>query len=434
MCRMADVPMGVGEGVPSQGPIAERISGMIHALARIGGDPDGGVTRLAFSELEREAHRMVAGWLVELGLEVREDAVGNTIAELAGGGGPAIGVGSHLDSVPSGGRFDGIVGVVAAIEVARAFVERERPLAHALRVVAFAAEEGARFGQACIGSKAAAGRMDPGSLDRMRDKDGVTAGRALRALGREPQRVSSCRWRAEDWAAFLELHIEQASVLEDAQCPIGVVDMVSGSTRIEFRITGQAQHTGGTPMAIRRDALVAAAAVVQSTERLANDPRYRGTRATVGRLDVFPNSITTIPGRVTFTVDVRDIDSDRQRQAAREVIRETRDVCDRRGLGCDVEVIADASPTVLPMWLRERTMATCEQLGIDYRVMPSGASHDAQIINGIVPSGMIFIPSRDGLSHVPEEWSSPADIERGVRVLIGAVEHLDEFLVGVGRA
>lgn len=412
--------------------MADRISEMIHALAQVGAEHGGGVSRLALSRLEREAHGMVADWLIGIGLEVHQDAIGNTIAVLPGEGGRAIGVGSHLDSVPLGGRFDGVVGVVAAIEVARAFAQRDRPLSHELRVVAFAAEEGARFGQACIGSKAVAGHAGPRDLDRLRDKDGITAAEALRDLDRDPRQVATCRWRPQDWAAFLELHIEQASVLESSQCPIGIVDLVSGSTRIEFRITGQAQHSGGTPMAGRRDALAAAADVVQSAERLAHGPRYRGTRTTVGRLDVHPNSITTIPGRVTFTVDVRDVDSDRQRRAAREIIRDARATCERRGLDCDVEVIADASPTVLPVWLREQTMATCEALGIEYRVMPSGASHDAQIVNGIVPSGLIFIPSKDGLSHVPEEWSSAADIERGVRVLIGVIEHLDEFLVNIG--
>jgi allantoate deiminase len=207
--------------------------------------------------------------------------------------------------------------------------------------------------------------------------------------------------------------------------------MVSGSTRLEFCITGQAQHTGGTPMSLRKDALVAAAAVVTSAERLANDPRYRGTRATVGRLAVFPNSITTIPGRVTFTVDIRDVDSDRQRQAAREITRRAREVCEVRDLSCTVRVIADASPTVLPVWLREVTMEACSDLGIEYRVMSSGASHDAQVVNDVVPAGMVFVPSRAGLSHVPEEWSSSTDIARGARVLVAAIERLDPFLAGI---
>lgn len=422
----------VGEaGIGTTEPSSTRISEMIAALGAIGGGPRGSVSRLGFTSLEREAHALVGGWLAEIGLSVREDAVGNTIAELPGRGSRAIGVGSHLDSVPHGGRYDGIAGVVAAVEVARAIAERPERLHHSLRIVAFAAEEGARFGEACIGSKAVAGRWSPASFDRMRDVDGVTAAQALRSIGKDPTAVGTCRWSAEDWAAFLELHIEQALVLETAGCPIGIVDMVSGSTRIEFCITGQAQHTGGTPMSLRKDALVAASAVVTSAERLANDPRYRGTRATVGRLAVFPNSITTIPGQVTFTVDIRDVDSDRQRLAAREITRRAREVCELRGLSCTARVIADASPTVLPVWLREMTMEACNELGIDYRVMSSGASHDSQVVNDVVPAGMVFVPSRAGLSHVPEEWSSSTDIARGARVLVAAIERLDPFLAGI---
>lgn len=407
---------------------AARISEMIAALGAIGGDAGGGVSRPGFTPLEREAHSLFGDWLSDIGLTVREDSVGNTIAELPGELRGAIGVGSHLDSVPHGGRYDGIAGVVAAVEVARILSERPTQLRHPLRIVAFAAEEGARFGQACIGSKAAAGRWTPMSFDSMRDADGISASQALREIGKDPAAVASCRWQEDDWAAFLELHIEQALVLETAGCPIGIVDMVSGSTRVEFCITGQAQHTGGTPMSLRKDALVAAAVVVQSAERLANDPHFRGTRATVGRLSVFPNSITTIPGEVTFTVDVRDVDSDRQRIAARDIARSAREVCELRGLTCTARVIGDASPTILPVWLREITMAACQDLDVAYRVMPSGASHDAQFVNDIVPAGMIFVPSRAGLSHVPEEWSSSTDIARGANVLVAAIDRLDVFL------
>jgi len=424
----ASVHAGADSSAGTSGPSSTRISEMIAALGAIGGGPGGSVSRLGFTALEREAHALVGGWLRDIGLTVREDAVGNTIAELPGGGPRAIGVGSHLDSVPHGGRYDGVAGVVAAVEVARALADRPERLHHSLRIVAFAAEEGARFGEACIGSKAVAGRWTPASFDRMRDVDGVTAADALRGIGKDPSAVETCSWRADEWAAFLELHIEQALVLETAGVPIGIVDMVSGSTRIEFCITGQAQHTGGTPMSLRKDALVAAAAVVMSCERLANDPRYRGTRATVGRLAVFPNSITTIPGQVTFTVDIRDIDSDRQRQAAREISRRAREVCELRHLSCTVRVIADASPAVLPVWLREVMMDACSDLGIAYRVMSSGATHDTQVVNDVVPAGMIFVPSLAGLSHVPEEWSSSTDIARGARVLVAAVERLDLFL------
>lgn len=407
-----------------------RIAALIEELAHVAGDADGGVSRLAFTAAEREAHQLVADQLTDYGLKVWQDAIGNTIGELPGQtpGLSAIGSGSHLDSVPHGGRFDGVAGVVAAVEVARLLAESDRPLTRPYRVVAFAAEEGARFGEPCIGSKAVAGQWKPDSLDQLRDAEGVTAGDALRRLGLDPGQVETCRWSPNEWAAFFEVHIEQARVLEATSRPIGLVDIVSGSTRVEMRVIGRAQHTGGTPMALRRDALAAASEIVLFAEQLANDPRYRGARATIGRLDVSPNSITTIPGQVDLVLDLRDVDNERQRQAAADVVRGAKQICDRRGTTCQHRIIADSSPAVLPVWLRDFTLAACEELGLAYRVMTSGASHDSQVVNRVIPAAMVFVPSKDGLSHVPTEWTSSMSLANGADVLLRSVRQLDHFL------
>lgn len=411
-----------------------RLAGMVERIAEIGRDSDGGISRLAFTRAERQAHKVIQSWLSDLGLHIWEDEIGNTVAELPGNGASglgAIGSGSHLDSVPHGGRFDGIAGVVAAIEAVNLIVDNNIRLDHPVRIVAFAAEEGARFGEPCIGSKAVAGRWNAQSMERLRDADGVTAADAMRSVGLHPANVETCIWSASDWAAFFELHVEQARVLESSGRPIGLVDMVSGSTRTEFSLEGRAQHTGGTPMGLRADALTAASELVLFTERLAKEPRYRGARATVGRLDVFPNSITTIPGRVRMFVDFRDIDSDRQRQGAWEVAQAAHRICENRGVTCRYEVIADSSPAVLPVWLREITMASCEALDTPYRVMTSGASHDSQIVNQVVPATMIFVPSKAGLSHVPEEWTSATDLAVGTNILVESIRRLDKFLIEV---
>lgn len=412
-----------------------RIASMLDALAALseGGE---GVTRLAYTKLEREAHELVAGWLRDLGMITRTDAAGNTIAERAGTrpGLGAIGTGSHLDSVPSGGRFDGAAGVVAAVEAARLLAEHDVAHAHPLRIVVFAGEEGARFGQACLGSKAAAGLLDEPELTARVDADGVSLAEALGSVGLDPARVGEARWSREEWAAFLELHIEQGRVLESEGIPIGVVDLVSGSTRLLVDVTGRPSHTGGTPMELRADALTAAAEVVLLAERIATDPRHRGTRATVGRLTVHPGNITTIPGRVSFSVDVRDVDSDRQRETAAEIARRARASCDRRGVGLAVQVIGDSSPVVLPIWLRQLTGEVCADRGIPYRVLSSGASHDTQMVNHVVPSGMIFVPSKDGLSHVPGEWTSAADLARGTDVLVRSILAADRLLVRLAAA
>lgn len=442
LAETADGNDARAEGAPAEtpepgGPRADssRIAMMLETISALSEDGDG-VTRLAYTSLERKAHQLVAGWLHELGMSVRTDAAGNTIAEQPGSepGRAAIGIGSHLDSVFSGGRFDGCAGVVAAVEAVRLLAEQEARLAHPLRVVVFAAEEGARFGQACLGSRAAAGLLGESELANLVDARGVTLGEAMSSVGLDAARVSEARWSRDDWAAFVELHIEQGRVLETQGIPIGAVDLISGSTRLQAEVIGQPSHTGGTPMGLRADALTAAAEIVLLAERIATDPRHRGTRATVGQLTVHPGNITTIPGQVRFSIDVRDTDSDRQRETATEIIRRARAVCDRRGVRLAIRMIGDSSPVVLPIWLRQLIGQVCVDSGIPYRVLTSGASHDSQMINKIVPAGMIFVPSRGGLSHVPEEWTSAADLARGTDVLARSILATDRLLVRLASA
>ena len=206
---------------------------------------------------------------------------------------------------------------------------------------------------------------------------------------------------------------------------MGVVDLISGSTRLELTVSGRASHSGGTPMRGRADALAAAAEAVLVAERLALDPQHRGTRATVGRLEVDPGSITTIPGAVTFALDVRDVDADRQRRAAAEIVGRMRAACLRRGTRLDARLLADTSAVVLPDWVRSEVTAAAADSDLPYRVLTSGASHDAQMINRITPVAMIFVPSRDGLSHVPEEWTEPAQLAVGTDLLLASMLRLD---------
>jgi hydantoinase/carbamoylase family amidase len=406
---------------------------MVDAVAEIGGDPSGGISRLGYTLEERKTHALVAGWYRDVGLEVWEDSVGNTLAKRAGTDPelPAIAVGSHLDSVPNGGRFDGIAGAIGTVELMRLLADMGVETAHPILGVAFASEEGARFGEPCIGSKFVVGSLGEADLSRIRDAQGMTLEEAMASAGLSPLRLAEARWSARDVALFLELHVEQGGILEADGRQIGLVDVVSGSTRIRLVLRGKANHSGATPMSGRADAFVGAAELALAVESLASDPSYRGLRATVGRVDVWPNTMTTIPGRVTMTVDIRDTDSDRQRRAAAEIMERARWICGRRRLDFSSRVIADTSPTVLAMWVRERLKQTCESLGLTHRFMTSGASHDAQVVSRLVATGMVFVPSKGGLSHVPEEWSSAADIARGVDVLVGSVLEFDQFLLEV---
>lgn len=388
-----------------------------------------GVTRLAYTPLERSAHDAFAAFMGGLGLDVWTDPAGNTVAQRPGtsAGAPAIVTGSHLDSVPAGGRYDGTAGVVAAMEVASGLVAEGVRHRHPLRFVAFAAEEGARFGQPCLGSRFAAGRMTGTDLMR-RDAAGVTLGDAMRSVGLDPERAVRTPWTGT--AAFLELHVEQGGVLEATGTQVGLVDLVSGSTRLWLDVTGRAAHSGATPMDLRADALAAAAEIVLAAESIARHPARRGARITVGRLEVEPGSLTTIPGRVRMSVDVRDTDSDRQRIIAVEVVRAARAICDRRKTAVTAGLIGDSSPVVLPVWLRRLAAATCHEAKVSFRVLSSGAGHDAQTMQSAAPAAILFVPSRAGLSHVPEEWTSARDLAVGASVLRSLLLRVDRELAG----
>jgi allantoate deiminase len=404
-----------------------RLTALIERFAELS-EGGAGVSRLAYTALERQAHEVFADHMRLLDLDLRTDPAGNTIAELGAGDLPAIGTGSHLDSVPGGGMFDGIAGVVAAMECARVIVSSGWTLTHPLRFVAFAAEEGARFGQACTGSRLATGLTRAEDLPILHDADNISIAEAMQRVRLDPTAVADALWQPHDWAAFVELHIEQGSVLESLGTDIGIVDNISGSTRLRLALTGLAAHTGGTPMHQRSDALAAAAECVLIAERLANDPRHHGTRATVGVLDVEPGSITTIPGRVSMSVDIRDVDSDRQRDTALEFVERAHALCKGRGVELSYQWLADASPVVLPGWVRDIVAGSAEDCGLSWHVMSSGASHDSQMVNHVVPAGMIFVPSRGGISHTPDEWTSPQELAAGTRTLVASLLTLDRVL------
>lgn len=409
-----------------------RVSEDLRQLADIGADVEGGVTRLAFSRDERAAHAFMSERMRKVGLDVTVDAFGNTYGRRPGRRSdlPALAFGSHVDTVPNGGRYDGAVGTVAALEVMRILEDHAESTEHALVMVIFAAEEGARFGKATLGSRAAAGVLTRQDLTTLRDGAGITLAEAIRSAGLDPDSLDQVRWPSGYIGAFIEMHIEQGQVLEAERIPIGLVESIAGNTRLQFTIHGNAVHSGATPMHVRRDALAAAGEMIVGIEEMANDYRRRATVATVGRMEVWPNSITTIAGRVVLYVDVRDIDGDRQRETANGVLDLARRLEEKRGVTMDVAVLSDTSPSILPTWLRRVSADACEANGVPYRIMSSGAGHDAATISADVPAAMIFVPSQNGISHAPGEWTSPEDIATGIEVLAESVMTLDRFLAG----
>ncbi|MCF4007066.1 Zn-dependent hydrolase [Corynebacterium uropygiale] len=389
---------------------------------------DSGVIRWGMSLLEREAHTFFQEEMRSLGLDLSVDAAGNSIATLPGSDPDcgALACGSHLDSVYRAGRYDGIAGVIAAMLAARHVVESEERWRHPLSCVVFACEESARFSQACLGSRLATGLTSRSDLRRLHDAQGISAEEAMKECGLCPEEVDEQRWRTEDWEAFLELHIEQGPRLDEEGVQAGVVEVISGSTRLRITLEGIASHSGGTPMELRHDALAGAAEILRAAEDYARDAAHPGTRVTCGVIDVEPGGLTTIPGRCSMSIDIRDTSAESQR-AAREAIEDAvATAAARRGLSATITPLSHVDPEELALGPRQALRNACRDLGVSFIDLPSGASHDAQIMARLCPTGMLFIPSLNGgVSHSPDELSRVSDLVTGARVLHAALRRLD---------
>lgn len=388
---------------------AGRVLARCDELAAVSSLP-GGVERVHLSAEHGAANGLVAGWLHEAGLEVWQDAAGNQWGRLEGSepGLPALVLGSHLDTVTDAGRYDGMLGVLLAIEVADRLRDRAGELPFALEVVGFTDEEGTRFGNALFGSRAVAGTVGAEWL-RVHDGDGTELADALAAFGLDPDRVGDAARRREDLVGYLEAHIEQGPHLLDADRALGVVSSIAGARRFELTVTGRAGHAGGTPYGRRRDALVGAAEVVVEIERLAKET---ATIATVGRIEVQPGGVNVVPGVARFTLDVR-AEHDLDRDALWLGIADfARDVCERRSLGWSVEELYRADAVTCDPTLRAAIEAGIRATGQeDVPVLWSRAGHDGMAVADVTGIGMLFIRcGNDGVSHAPDEIVTEPDV------------------------
>jgi allantoate deiminase len=385
-------------------------------LARIGGSGTA-VSRLGLSAEEQRARDLVGAWLSAKGAEVRRDGAANLFARF-GREGEAILVGSHLDSVPDGGRFDGALGVLCAVEAVESLVDAKVRLRRPIEVVAWADEEGARFGVGLFGSTATFGRLTQGVADR-RDRDGVSIGDALRALG-EKGDPATARRDPKELAAYLELHIEQGPRLEKAGLPLGVVSDIVGIYHARVTIRGRADHAGATVMTARADALAAASEIVLAVERIA---RGRADAVgTVGEIAVRPGAKNVVPGECVFSLDLRaarDHDG-----LVREVLAAVTSVASSRRVEASVDELARVPVTSLDAKIREVLRRATASVGVDAPELVSGAGHDAQnpALSG-VPTGMIFVRSTGG-SHTPREFASVGDAALGAQALANAIKEL----------
>ena len=402
------------------------ISNQLDELADINDDPSaGGITREVFTPTYTLANDFVADLMGQAGLDVRTDTFGNLFGRLPGSDreAPAVLTGSHIDTTLNAGGYDGVLGVIGPIEAIRALRTTGWEPERTVEVVCFAGEE-PRFGSGCLGSRAMTGSLTRAELDSMRDRDGISIAEAMRTVGLDPDRIEEARLDTAAVHAFVELHIEQAGLLEAEGVSIGAVTHIAAPHDLLVRIIGTAAHAGATPMALRRDAFAGAVEAAAELERLACTSASGTTVATVGVVHVRPGAINVIPGEVELHVDVRDHDL-AARDAVVESFRAALDpVAARRGLEVSVETITLDRPAVCSPLVVDSVRAACADTGEPYLDVVSGAYHDAMVLGAHVPMGMIFVPSVGGISHSPLEYTAAEDIDRGVRVLAATLERL----------
>jgi hydantoinase/carbamoylase family amidase len=389
----------------------------IAELATYNDDPAaGGITREVFTPTYERSVEFVSGLMRDVGLDVRRDAFGNLYGRLEGTDPslPAVRTGSHVDTTLNAGRYDGVVGVLGAIEAVGSL--RDRGLRRAVEIVAFAGEE-PRFASGCIGSRAVMGELSRADLDRLVDRDGVSLAQALAGAGFDPDAIDSALWDPASVHAFVELHIEQGIVLESSGEGIGVVTAIAAPHDLRITLRGAADHAGATPMALRRDALAGAAEAMVELEKLAIGSPSGTTVGTVGVMRVRPGAINVVPGEVEFDVDVRDSDAQARQAVVDGLLAAVGELATRRGLTAVVDEIVRDEPGTCAPFILEAADAACASLGITGRHMISGAYHDALILSRGIPVGMLFVPSAGGISHHPDEYTGPEDIERGAAVL-----------------
>lgn len=388
-------------------------------LEQVSADP----RRLERTHLTREhrrANALAGRWLQQAGLRVRQDAAGNVCGRMEGreSGLPALVLGSHLDTVPDAGSFDGMLGVVMAIAVAERLRDKGVALPFALEVIGFSDEEGSRFGKALLGSQPVAGLWDDAWWD-LRDADGVTLRRAFLDFGLDPSRIADAARRPEELVGYLEAHIEQGPYLEAADRSLGYVTAIAGARRFRLSVVGEARHAGGTPYHRRRDALVGAGEVITAVERIA---KAADAIATVGQIDVHPGAVNVIPGRADLSLDLRAA-TDAVRDAAWEEVRvESERLCAARGLRLEVVETHAAAAAPCAPWLQQAVVAGIEGTGErDPMGLWSPAGHDAMAMAAVTDVGMLFVRCHDGISHHPDESVREIDVARGLDALECAV-------------
>ena len=398
---------------------SQKIKADLDNLNRYNRTPGAGITRVLFTDEEIAGRGYIKRRMQEIGLVIREDAMGNIFGSLEGSEPalPEVWTGSHIDTVLHGGEFDGTIGVIGGMEALRLIKESGLPHRRTLSVVVFTSEEPTRFGMGCLGSRALAGVLTREGLSQLIDKDGKNLESLLLELGYDLHRFESVKRTQGDVHGFVELHIEQGAVLESLKIGIGVVTTISAPTDLTIKVKGRQGHAGATPMRMRSDALAAAAEIILKLEALATAEENPSTVATVGKLSVYPGSSNVIPGAAEFTIDIRSSDFEAKTKLLEQLGLYFDQLSSARGVEIAVEMICHDQPMKADVRIVKAIVAACNDLGVRYHSMVSGAYHDAMMIAQFAPIGMIFVPSRGGISHDPQEWSDYSDIATGTDIL-----------------
>ena len=398
----------------------QRLVGHLEALSEFGKNPQGGVSRVAYTDADRDGRQYVMGLMRDAGLEVSIDTAGNIVGKRAGTDAhlkPII-IGSHIDSVPEGGNYDGDVGSLGAIEVAQILNEHRVRVRHPLQVIIFENEEGALLGSAALALGVDEKRLNSVSQSGKVVRDGI------KFLGGDPDRLAEAKRQPGSMTAYVELHIEQGAVLEQQRIQIGVVEGIVGIMDAEVTVDGFANHAGTTPMNQRHDALLSAARFVEKLNQVVTSTPGRQV-GTVGWIKAQPGAYNVVPGKVTLGMELRDLDAQKIKDLYEQIRLAADDIGRMNGTRFQFSPFAATTPALTDNYLKTLIGQSAKGLRLSTLVLPSGAGHDAQDMAHLGPIGMIFIPSVGGISHAPKEFSRPADIENGANVLLQTVLGLD---------
>jgi len=396
---------------------------LVETLGAIGEQPGGGIVRPVYSPAWVTAREQLATWMREAGLVVRGDAVGNLFGRISGETERTVLTGSHFDTVKLGGRYDGALGVLAALAALRALLKEGFRPRKSLEMVALCEEEGSRFHSNFWGTRGILGLIGPPELDDLRGDDGVSIREAMRSVGLAPDEFQQAV--RDDLDAFVELHIEQGRILYDEGLPLGVVRTITGLYRFLATVEGRTDHAGTTPMDLRRDAFQAAAEMAVEMTRIVSAVG-RPAVVTTGYWDVQPGAWNIVPGLVRFGVDLRHPDEAVKQRLGSEIRAAGEAVAARRGVTVQYEMVGDVPPNDMHPEIRSAITGAAEALGVRFIDMVSGAGHDSQVMASRVPTGMLFVPSVDGRSHSAAEFTSPEDAARGATVLAATLRRLAE--------